>query len=62
VLLLRILAILTLCCVGGGVLGYCLSGRQRYLRFAWQTFRLAVVVALVIFGLLLLERFAVIAL
>ena len=33
----------------------------RYLQFSWRLFRYAVVVALLVFALLILERFALIA-
>lgn len=60
--LLRLLAILTLIGVAGGVGAYFLSGNRKCLRFAFQLARYAIGVALAIFGLLILERFAVIAL
>lgn len=39
-----------------------LTRDQRYLQFAWRLFRYALIVALLVFGLLILERVAVIPL
>ncbi len=60
--LLRLLAILTMLTVAGGVAIYLLTRNQWYLQLAWRTFRYSVIVALVIFALLILERVAVIPL
>jgi hypothetical protein len=60
--LLRLLGILVLLMVGGGVAVYLLTGKRAYLRFSWRLFRYAVLVALLIFALLILERVAVIPL
>jgi hypothetical protein len=58
--LLRLLGVLTLLLIGGGVATYLLTGNRRYLGFSWRVFRYAVMVALLIFALLILERVAVI--
>lgn len=58
--LLRLLGILTLIAVGGGFLAYLLTRNPKYLNFSWRVFRYAVVVALLVFALLILERVAVI--
>lgn len=58
--LLRLLAILTVLAVAGGVAGYLLSGERKYLRFSFVLARYAIGVALAIFALLILERVAVI--
>jgi len=60
--LLRLLAILTLLVVAGGVVAYLVTRNQAYLRFAFRVFRYAVVVALLVFALLILERVAIIPL
>ncbi len=60
--LLRLLGILTLIAVGGGVLAYVLTRNAKYLNFSWRVFCAAVVVALLVFALLILERVAVIPL
>ena len=60
--LLRLLGVLTLIAVGGGVLAYVLTRNAKYLNFSWRVFRAAVVVALLVFALLILERVAVIPL
>lgn len=57
--LLRLLGILALLTVAGGTIAYFLTRDPRYLTFAWRTFRYAVIVALLIFALLILERVAV---
>lgn len=58
--LLRLLGILTVIVVGAGVVSYLLSGNPLYLRFSWRLFRYALIVALLVFALLILERVAVI--
>ena len=58
--LLRLLAVLTLLMVGGGVAAYVLTRNPKYLGFAWRVFRYAIIVALLVFALLILERVAVI--
>lgn len=60
--LLRLLGILTLIAVGGGVVAYLLTRNAKYLHFSWRVFRYAVMVALLVFALLILERVAVIPL
>ena len=58
--LLRLLALLTGISVAGGVAAYLLTRNPRYLQFSWRLFRYAVIVALLVFALLILERVAVI--
>jgi hypothetical protein len=58
--LLRLLAVLILLTVGGGVAAYLLTRNVVYLRFSLRVFRYAVIVALLVFALLILERVAVI--
>ncbi|MBL8396594.1 MAG: hypothetical protein JNL84_00405 [Candidatus Accumulibacter sp.] len=58
--LLRLLAVLTALTVAGSVVIYLLTGDRRYLRISWQVFRFAVIVALLIFALIILERVAII--
>lgn len=58
--LLRLLGILTLIAVGGGLVAYVLTRNPKYVHFSWRVFRYAVVVALLVFALLILERVAVI--
>ena len=60
--LLRLLGVLVLVAVLGGVASYLLTGNAKYLRFAWRLFRYALIVAFVLFALLILERVAVIPL
>lgn len=60
--LLRLLAVLTVITVAGGVLIFLLTRDPRYLHFAWRLFRYSLIVALLVFALLILERVAVIPL
>ncbi|MDR2451640.1 MAG: hypothetical protein LBE85_07720 [Candidatus Accumulibacter sp.] len=58
--LMRLLGVLTLLTVGGGVAAYVLTRNPKYLVFSWRLFRYAILVALLFFALLILERVAVI--
>lgn len=60
--LLRLLAVLTLISVVAGFVATLLTRDARYLRFSWRILRYALVVALLVFALLILERVAVIPL
>ena len=54
--LLRLLAVLTLITVASGVLVFLLTKDQRYLSMAWYVFRYAIIVALLVFALMIIER------
>jgi hypothetical protein len=56
VLALRIIGILALLATLTGVVLYFFTRDRRYLRFAFQLFKYAVIFALFLFGLLILER------
>ena len=58
--ILRLLAVLAALSVAGGVGAYLLTRDRKYLQFSWRVFRYAVIVALIAFALLILERVAVI--
>ncbi len=60
--LMRSLAVLTLIAVGGGVAAYLLTRNPKYIQFSWRLFRYSLIVALLFFALLILERVAVIPL
>jgi len=60
--LLRILAVLTVIAVATGVVAYLFTRQPRYLSFSWRVFRYSLMLALLIFALLVLERVAVIPL
>lgn len=60
--ILRVLGIATLVVVVVCLLSYVVTREARYLRFAGKIFRAALVLALLLFGLLILERLAVIPL
>lgn len=60
--LLRLLALLALIAIGAGFLAYVFTRRPAYLAFSWRVLRYGVLLALLIFALMALERLAVIAL
>ena len=60
--LMRLLAVLTLIAVGGGVAAYLLTRNPKYIQFSWRLFRYSLIVALLFLALLILERVAVIPL
>lgn len=55
-LALRILAVLAVIAIGASILIHLFTGDRRYLRLAWRIFKYAVIVALSLFGLLVVER------
>ncbi len=59
---LRLLGVLVVVVTVGGFVSYLLTGNPKYLRFSWQVFRYALIVALLVFALLILERVAIIPL
>jgi hypothetical protein len=61
VLALRIVGILVLLATLAGVVLYFFTRDRRYLGFAFQLFKYAVIFALFLFGLLILERLIVLA-
>ncbi|MFC5300177.1 hypothetical protein [Azospira restricta] len=61
-LILRLLAVLVVIFVAGGVVAYLFTGDRKYIRFSWRVFRYALIVALLVFALMILERVAVIPL
>jgi hypothetical protein len=58
--LLRLLAVLTVISVAGGVVAYLLTRNSKYLQFSWRLFRYSLIVALLVFALMILERVAII--
>jgi len=56
VLALRIAGVLVLLVTAAGIVLYLLTHDRKYLRFAFRVFKYAVVFALLVFGLLILER------
>ena len=58
--LLRLLSVLTVISIAGGVVAFLLTRNNKYLSFSWRVFRYALIVALLVFSLLILERVAVI--
>ena len=59
--LLRLLAVLTVIAVASGIFVYAFTGSKKYLQFSWRVFCSALVVALLIFALMILERVVVIS-
>jgi hypothetical protein len=59
VLALRVLAVLVVLLVGGALVAFLFTRNRRFLRFAWQTFKYAVIVAAIVLALFALERIAV---
>lgn len=55
-LALRIAGILVLLVTAGGFVLYLLTRDKQYLRFAFRVFKYALIFALSVFGLLILER------
>ena len=55
-LALRIAAILVVLATAAGVILYLITHERKYLRFAFQVFKYALIFALLVFGLLMLER------
>lgn len=60
--LLRLLGVLAIVAVVGGVVVALLTRNSAYLHFSWRVLRYAVIVALLVFALMILERVAVIPL
>lgn len=61
-LVIRLLAVVAVLLVAGGVIGYFVSGNPRWLRFAWLSFIGAVALALAMLALIALERLVVLPL
>ena len=55
-LALRFAAILVVLVTAAGVVFYVLTRDRKYLRFAFQVFKYALIFALQVFGLLIVER------
>lgn len=58
--LMRLLAVLLVIAVGAGFLFYAVTGNRQYLGFSWRLLRWGILVALIFFALLILERVVVI--
>ena len=58
--LLRLLAVILVVAIGAMLVAYVLTGNRNYLSLAWRLFRYGIVFALLVFGLLIIERVAVI--
>ena len=58
--LLRVLAAILVIAIGAGLLIYTQSGNRYYLTLSWRLFRYGIVLALVVFALMFVERLALI--
>jgi hypothetical protein len=56
-LLVRVIAGLLAITVGSAIMMFLVTRNRRWLRFAWQTLRLGLLVLLISFGFYALERF-----
>lgn len=59
---IRLLALLALVAVIAGVVAYLFTGQRKYLGFSWRVFRWTVLLGLLVFALMIVERLAVIPL
>ena len=55
-LILRVLAFLVVIAVGASITVFLFTRDRRYLRFAWQVFKYALIVAALIVAFIFLER------
>ena len=55
-LILRLIAVLVAIGIAGSLLAFVFTRDRRYLAWGWRLFRYAIIVALVFFALLILER------
>ena len=60
--LLRLLAVILVVAIGAGLLIYAITGQRKYLALAWRLFQCGIVFALIVFALMIIERFALIPL
>jgi hypothetical protein len=58
-LLLRIVGILAAIAIGTGIVAYLLTRQKRYLSLSWRIAKYALIFALMLFGLLMVERLIV---
>ena len=61
-LILRIIAILSVIAIAGGFLVFVMTGQRRYLAFFWSLLKYSVIVALILFALMGVERLLVVPL
>lgn len=55
-IVIRLFGVLALIGIGGSLIAWLLTGNPRYRRWAWNFFRVALVVVFVLLALLALER------
>lgn len=58
--LLRLLAVILVVAIGASLVAYLVTGNRSYLALSWRLFRYGIIFALLVFGLLIIERVAVI--
>ena len=55
-IIFRIAILLAVVAIAGGLLAYVLTKDRRYLALSWRTLKVTVVFALLVFGLMAIER------
>ena len=58
--LLRLLAVILVVAIGASLVAYMVTGNRSYLALSWRLLRYGIIFALLVFGLLIIERVAVI--
>ena len=58
--LLRLLAVILVVAIGASLVAYMVTGNRSYLALSWRLFRYGIIFALLVFGLLIIERVAII--
>lgn len=56
---LRVIGFIVLLAIGGAVATYFFTQDRRWLRFAWQVFKYSLLVVIVVFAFLILERLVI---
>ena len=57
--LLRLLAVILIVTIGVSLLVFLITGNRFYLNFCWRLLRYGLLFALIVFGLMIIERVAV---
>lgn len=57
--LLRLLAVILIVTIGVSLLAFLVTGNRFYLGFSWRLLRYGMLFALIVFGLMIIERVAV---
>lgn len=57
--ILRLLGILAVIAIGAGFFAFVFTGERRYLSFSWKVLRYSLIVGLLLFALMAMERLIV---